>query len=57
MIFGSAAKNIVSFNSVSTNSDLPVKSLFAEEIAEVPVSSVNEKESSDFAGTAQLIQE
>lgn len=37
-VFGSAAKNIVSFNSVSVNSDLPSKNLFAEEFCEQSVS-------------------
>lgn len=50
MVFGSAAKNIVTFNSISANSDLPVKSLFAEEISEVPTSSTVEKEASEFEG-------
>jgi len=42
---------MVSFNSITANSSLPSKSLFAEEITEAPLSAAkSETESSEYEG-------
>ena len=43
-VFGSAAKSIVSFNSIGTSSNLPAKNLFAEDAAEKPSSAKVEED-------------
>lgn len=57
MVFGSAAKNIVTFNSIGTKTDLPVKSLFAEEIYSAPISAPIEKDKADYEGSYHLNQQ